>query len=123
MSLFEQGDFELHSGGKSKYRINCDRLSDEDIAMVAERLAEVLPGFGSVEGIPSGGLRLAAAMSKHMTFGAHLIVDDVWTTGGSMRTLRNQRLSEYETVYGAVIFQRGFDQMPYWAFSFADVDI
>ena len=31
MTLFEQGHFTLHSGGKSWFKINCDSLSDDDI--------------------------------------------------------------------------------------------
>lgn len=131
MSLFEQGDFTLHSGGKSKYRIDCAWLSNEDIKVVAKRLSEILPPFKSVEGIPQGGLRLATAMSSYMGIdhtdhrwaSTHLIVDDVWTTGESMTALRQQREAEYEFVWGAVIFRRGMGDCPAWVFPFADVDI
>lgn len=125
MTLFEQGDFTLHSGGKSKYRINCDRLADEDIALVAERLAELLPPFSSVEGIPTGGLRLAEAMKRYYATGpgVHVIVDDVWTTGASMIAARDAYTGP-EPVFGAVIFRRGLTgSCPDWVYPFADIDI
>lgn len=127
MSLFEQGDFTLHSGQRSKYRINCERLTDEDIAMVAKRLSEIVPPFSSVEGIPTGGLRLAEAMKTYYAVNwfpaCHLIVDDVWTTGESMIAARDAYMGS-EEVIGAVIFRRGLlNQCPHWVYPFADIDI
>ena len=124
MTLFERGDFTLHSGERSKYRINCDRLSDEDIAMVAKRLSEIVPPYSSVEGIPTGGLRLAEAMKAHFAVGpgCHLIVDDVWTTGHSMAAAVDDYVGP-GPVYGAVIFNRGVGSTPMWLTCFCDIDI
>lgn len=124
MSLFEQGDFTLHSGEKSKYRINCERLSDDDIAMVARRLAEMVPPFSTVEGVPTGGLRLAEAMKTHYAVGpgTHLIVDDVWTTGHSIAAARDAYTGGLP-VYAAVIFKRGVGSTPMWVHWFCDIDI
>ena len=38
MSLFQRGDFTLHSGGRSKFLINADALTDEDLVEHAEAL-------------------------------------------------------------------------------------
>lgn len=100
-SLFQQGDFNLHSGVKSWLKIDCDALTDEDIETIARLLTFRLSNFGAVEGVPTGGLRLAAAMEPYTSEGPLLIVDDVLTSGGSMETHRAGR----DTI-GAVIFAR-----------------
>lgn len=102
MSLFIQGGFRLHSGALSAWKIECDNLTDEDIETLALMLSEALPRFGSVEGIPRGGLRIAEAMEPYVTTGPPLIVDDVLTTGRSMEEKRAGR-----EAIGAVLFQRG----------------
>lgn len=101
MSLFQFGNFHLSSGDVSNFKIDCDALTDRDIETVAIMLKERLPNFGSVEGVPSGGLRLAKVMEHYITEGPLLIVDDVLTTGRSIERLRNGR-----TAIGAVIFSR-----------------
>lgn len=100
-ALFQRGEHQLHSGGSSRWLIDVDALSDESIEAAAEWLASLLPPFGSVVGIPEGGLRLAKAMEKHATEGPVLIVDDVLTTGASMETEREGH------EIGAVLFARG----------------
>lgn len=117
MGLFETGDFILHSGLGSNYKIDCDALSDSDIATIALMIKDRLPPFGEVEGVPQGGLRLANELRKYVTPGverkgwygakALLIVDDVFTTGMSMEEHRGWRLA-----MGAVIFAR--DETPEW---------
>lgn len=111
MSLFQRGKFTLHSGQVSNYKIDADFLTDEDIETIALMLKDRLPPFGAVEGVPSGGLRLAAVMQHFVTpfsqrqgvRGARglLIVDDVFTTGTSMEEYRAGR-----DTLGAVIFAR-----------------
>lgn len=105
MNLLQRGDFTLASGQVSKFKIDCDALTDEDIETIAWMIQDNLrPKFGSVEGVPTGGYRLAEAMKKYCTpdESTLLIVDDVWTTGGSMRKWRGGRYDSY----GAVIFAR-----------------
>ena len=106
VDLFQSGNFHLHSGASSNFKIDCDALTDADVQTVAMLLKERLPSFGSVEGVPRGGLRLAEAMKQYVSVGPALIVDDVWTTGGSIWKVRGDR----EDVIGAVIFSRGETQ-------------
>lgn len=128
MSIFRFNSARLHSGSDSKYFIDCDFLTDEDITVIACRLADLVPPFSSVEGILQGGLRLAEAMKTHYAIGegGHLIVDDVWTTGASMRDARET--AKYRTgggpVYGAVIFHRDKQSsIPHWLQVFGFIDL
>ena len=120
MNLFQTGFFKLHSGTASNFKIDCDALTDEDINTIALQLVQRLPKFRAVEGVPQGGLRLAEAMQKY-TYTSQsdsglfveigwplLIVDDVYTTGGSMEEYRAGRV---DTI-GAVIFAR--KPTPHW---------
>ena len=104
--LFQSGDFTLHSGDKSNFKIDCDALTDEDIeslAMVVTRRVR----YSSVYGIPTGGIRLAKALEKYCyTEGPRLVVDDVLTTGNSMNEVKR------EGDLGIVIFARG--KCPDW---------
>lgn len=105
MNLFNVGTFLLNSGRTSGYKVDCDELSDEDIQALARIIHDNIPFFAWVEGVPTGGLRLAEALQQYArpsetTVG--LIVDDVLTTGGSMERLRADRTN----VMGVVIFNR-----------------
>lgn len=102
-SLFQLGDFRLHSGATSGYKIECDALTAEDIETLAWLTAQRIGRFGRVEGVPRGGVRLAEALEQYSMLDDDplLIVDDVWTTGGSMEAHRNGR-----EAIGAVIFAR-----------------
>lgn len=106
MSLFKTGCFNLHSGGQSRFKIDCDELSDHELKALTEQLLVRLPLFGAVEGVPTGGLRLAEALRPWASecIGKEyplLIVDDVYTTGGSMEEFRAGR-----PAIGAVLFAR-----------------
>ena len=101
MNLFQLGDFSLHSGAKSNWKIDCDALTDADWATLAW-IIQTRVKFGAVEGVPRGGLKLAAALLNYQTSGPLLIVDDVLTTGGSMEKQRAGR-----EAIGYVVFARG----------------
>lgn len=56
MNLFRTGDFTLHGGQKSLWKIDCDALACNDWRTIALMISEILPPFGTVEGIPRGGI-------------------------------------------------------------------
>lgn len=102
--LFRRGDFKLHSGDMSRFKIDCDALTDEDITCLAEMIGTGF-SFSRVIGIPRGGLRLAEALLPYCDDGdgfGTLIVDDVLTTGRSMRE------AYIPGAFGVVIFARGW---------------
>lgn len=101
-ALFKPGSFTLHSGAVAKWKIECDALTVEDWAALGIMLMERIPAFGSVEGVPRGGVVLATLLRIFATDGPLLIVDDVLTTGKSMDDHRAGR-----DAIGAVIFARG----------------
>ena len=105
--LFHQGQFVLHSGMASRFLIDCAALTDEDLAVLAAEAASLIEAFGSVEGIPDGGLRFARALEPYVSKGMPLIVDDVLTTGASMEKQRGERDCK-----GVVIWARGI--WPTW---------
>lgn len=64
MNLFQLGDFVLNSGEKSNWKIECDALGVNDWRVLAEMLRQLIGPFSSVEGVPSGGLEMAAHSSR-----------------------------------------------------------
>ncbi len=85
-NLIQLGDFPLHSGGISYFKIECDKFTQSDWDALAI-LAAKRWKYRTVHGIPTGGMRLANAMQKYATLDPKdptIIVDDVLTTGGSM---------------------------------------
>jgi orotate phosphoribosyltransferase len=82
--LFQLGHFILHSGEVSDFKVECDALSESDWQALAKLIATRC-SFGAVVGIPRGGLALANQLQGYITRGPGLVVDDVWTTGRSMR--------------------------------------
>lgn len=115
MNLFQSGEFILNSGVPSFYKVDCDALTDGDIDCLARLIKDNLPLFSWVEGVPTGGLRLAKALEylaepDHSILG--LVVDDVMTTGNSMEVQRDFR----QPVIGVVIFNRipADEESPNW---------
>ena len=107
MNLFQSGNFILHSGKKSRYKIDCDALTLADWDTLALMAVERLTPFGSVVGVPRGGILFAAALQKYVTQGPRLIADDVLTTGKSMQEMKVNRGD-----IGVVVFARG--DCPNW---------
>ena len=84
MNLFKKISFISHAGLPLNWKIECDALSEDDWKGIARMIMdyETRP-FGSVEGIPRGGIPLANALQEYATEGRPMIVDDVYTTGAS----------------------------------------
>jgi len=109
MALFQDGEFTAHAGGKLSFKFECDDLSDESIETIAAVITRNFT-FSEVLGIPQGGCRLAEALEKHCSSeDGKLVVDDVYTTGKSMREAREEH---GEDALYIVIFARS--QPPPW---------
>ena len=106
MSLFQSGRFISHAGNELEWKIECDALTDEDWECLAKMISYRIR-FGSVYGIPRGGTKLANALEQYITPGhpLNLVVDDVYTTGKSMKDVMK------EGDFGFVIFAR--KRIPY----------
>lgn len=106
-NLFRRGNFSLASGEKSDFKIDCDALSEEDMGCIAYLLSRAVGPFSMVEGVPKGGLRLAKCMREYTSAsGPLLIVDDVYTTGGSILRFMIAKGWNHKAPIGAVIFAR-----------------
>ncbi len=123
MSLFQLGDYTLSSSGaKSPWKIDCDALTDEDMAALAVMAAERLDfyKFGRIVPVPKGkssspidnAKRLADALQLYITNGSRdvLVVDDVLTSGDSMAKSRDAYVAQHHPqvneIMGLVIFAR-----------------
>lgn len=108
MSLFRTGPFILHSGNLSNWKIDCDALTGADWRTLAGVIAKRIGPFRSVCGIPWGGLPLREALvpfETHSPDDPWLLVDDVYSTGGSMRHLRSGYAPDAKVI-GVVVFAR-----------------
>lgn len=106
MNLFIDGAFTAHSGETLSFKIDCDALTDADLATLAAEIARRMVRFRDVYGIPRGGVRLGLAFLQYCTgspLDPLLIVDDVLTTG---RSLEEARKRFGPNTIGAVIFAR-----------------
>ena len=109
-ALFAFGDFSLHSGQRSRWKIDCDQLSDPDLDTLALLVVGRCGDYRIAIGVPCGGIRFARALNAITRpppwpgiSGPTLLVDDVLTTGASMEELRR----EHPEARGVVIFARG----------------
>jgi orotate phosphoribosyltransferase len=87
VDLFQLGTFTLASGQTAPFKIECDALTDNDLDCLSELLVKRLPRFSVVTGVPRGGILIADRLKKYTTNNPSdpiLIVDDVYTTGGSI---------------------------------------
>ncbi len=113
ISLFMQKRFQMHSGGYSDFKLECDALSDQDWATLAFLVSRVYD-FGGVHGIPSGAVKFEQALRKYINpqSNTFLLVDDVFTTGGSMLEAKQNIADQvqaqgFEKIQGLVVFARG----------------
>lgn len=123
MNLFNLGWYQLHSGERSDFKIDCDALSEADLAAIAGYMVKhLLPDYSRVIWIPSGGFRLSRHFERFRKpiingVGSVLIVDDVMTTGASFTKQLEQIGGGVagESVWGACIFSRcAPDAAPKW---------
>ena len=92
--MFELKIFTSHAGLSLGWKIECDDLTDNDLETLANLVSKQVK-FGSVYGIPRGGVRLAKALEQYcipydtalydIMWYPRLVVDDVFTTGKSIR--------------------------------------
>lgn len=123
--LFRWGKFTSASGLDLDWKIECDALTDGDWVCIANACAPKIGAFGSVIGVPRGGIRFAAALAHHAQPNSQrlLVADDVWTTGKSMQDVVRREITE-RGVYdwrGVVAFARG--KLPPHVLSFARINV
>lgn len=85
--MFKQGNFILASGKQSDWKIELDNFDEDDWNTLAYLINQRIVRFGRVLGVPTGGYALASALKQYATDDpSHptLVVDDVFTTGGSI---------------------------------------
>lgn len=120
-ALFALGEFLLHSGEKSAWKIECDALTRKDWNTLAYMVYERFGPFDHAIGVPTGGFPFAESLNRMFATynGEHkvLIVDDVLTTGNSFEAMRRRLLvpgSGYtpERIQGVAVFARG--RTPEW---------
>jgi orotate phosphoribosyltransferase len=118
VNLFNIGEFKLHSGSISKFKIDCDALTEKDWEVLACIVADGEIKFGAVVGIPKGGLKFAEALLPYINDDCDrlLIVDDVLTTGKSMKQEFKKHSKFYKHIFGVVVFDRGEYPCPWWVY-------
>jgi orotate phosphoribosyltransferase len=122
--LFNSGDFTLHSGGATTFKIDCEALTLADWKALAALIRERIGRYRSVYGIPRGGVPLEELLAPDSTGDWRdpvLIVDDVYTTGTSMREAHSW-IPDTENIVGAVVFARQPVREPWITALFIMVD-
>lgn len=111
--LFNIGHTVLASGLSSDFKIDCDGLNYKERKALVYLARQILPDFGIVFGVPTGGVWLADELGFYAKpeCPTVLVVDDVWTTGGSMQRfaehLHATREYDIDNMEGLVLFARG----------------
>jgi Phosphoribosyl transferase domain len=113
--LIQTGDFILNSGLKSDFKLVADDFIRDNLTGLVKLIRRLSGPFGSVYGVPRGGSLLEEALltliDRSLT-STVLIVDDVLTTGGSMKRAREKLAGSHTHILGAVVFSRG--RCPLW---------
>ena len=114
--LFQSIDFTSHSGLDLTWKIEMNALSDPEWFTISKMILELSPPFKEAIGIPTGGTKLGSLLNAHGTGKRKdpiCIVDDVLTTGNSMKEFMTKRSWRNPTKYiGWVVFARG--KCPNW---------
>jgi hypothetical protein len=77
VTIFSKGDYSIHNGRVTPWRIIPSSFSDEDWECFAQLIAERFPNFEKVIGVSQFGVKLESHLSQYSTHGGLLIVDDV----------------------------------------------
>ena len=108
--LFKSVDFKSHSGLELKWKIECDALSDPEWFTISQMIMEITSPFKEAIGIPRGGTKLGNLLNQYGTGKKEdpiLLVDDVLTTGESMKEFKTKRQwREPKKYIGWVVFAR-----------------
>ena len=116
MNLFQSVDFVSHSGLELKWKIECDALSDPEWFTISQMIMEISVPFKEAIGIPRGGTKLGNLLNQYGTGKRKdpvLLVDDVLTTGESMKEFKTKRSWRNPSDYiGWVVFAR--NECPDW---------
>lgn len=112
-TLFQEGDFTLASGKKDWFKIECDALTETDWKTLARIIASETQ-FNAVYGVPTGAETLADFLKPYCSPDIDdpiLIVDDVFTTGGSIIKYRRELMKQFpdtiiQDYIGVVVFAR-----------------
>jgi len=114
--LFQSVDFKSHSGLELKWKIECDALSDPEWFTISQMIMEISVPFKEAIGIPRGGTKLGNLLNQYGTRKKEdpiLLVDDVLTTGESMKEFKTKRTWRNPADYiGWVVFAR--TKTPKW---------
>ena len=119
---FALGKFTLSSGIPSIFKIDCEKFNNDEIMMHAFLASRLMAGSqplraSKIVSIPKGGDRLAQVLNdacrKDDTAPIY-IVDDVYTTGASMKRMRAELNEQFPNadIRGVVLYARG--PVPDW---------
>ena len=124
MNLFVKETFTGHSGDELHWKIECDALSEKDWDCLAYMASTLMPSFSRAVGVPTGGIPFADALNRYADENAQmwLIVDDVWTTGGSIAEFKSQfSAEELEKSITLVAFNRSSLGLPWKTYCVLDI--
>jgi len=111
--LFLKQTFRMHSGALGRFKIECNGLQPSDWETLAFLISQKFT-FREVHGIPRGGVPLEDALQTYKSSESknRLIVDDVFTTGGSMGEAK--LMLGWKDAIGVVVFARNENPVPDW---------